>query len=40
MPGGIMLNGQVIFDEAVAEIKELKEEMFKLNVLPNDFFIG
>jgi hypothetical protein len=40
MPGGIVLNGQIIFDEAKTEIKELEEEMFKLNVLPNDFFIG
>jgi hypothetical protein len=40
MPGGITLNGQIIHDEAVVEIKEAEEEMFKLNVLPNDFFIG
>jgi hypothetical protein len=40
MPGGIVLNGQIIFDEAIREIKELEEEMFKLSVLPNDFYIG
>lgn len=40
MPGGIVLNGQIIHDEAVVEIKELEEEMFKLSVLPNDFYIG
>jgi hypothetical protein len=40
MPGGIVLNGQIIFDEAIREIKELEEEMFKLNILPNDFYIG
>lgn len=40
MPGGIVLNGQILFDEAVKEIKELEEEMFRLNVLPNEFYIG
>jgi len=40
MPGGITLNGQIIFDEAIKEIKELQEEMFSLNVLPNEFYIG
>jgi len=41
MPGGVMLNGQVLFDEAVAELKELEESVHQLSVLPAEgIFIG
>jgi hypothetical protein len=40
MPGGVTLNGQQIFDEAVAEIKELEEEMYDINALPNEIMMG
>jgi len=34
------LNGQKIFDEAMEEIKELKEEAQNTYQLPVDFFAG
>lgn len=40
MPGGVTLNGQQIFDEAIMEIKELEESMHQLNVLPGEMFLG
>jgi hypothetical protein len=40
MPGGVTLNGQKIYDEAVDEIKELEEELISTNVLPGDMFMG
>jgi len=40
MPGGVTLNGQKIYDEAVEEIEKLEEELISTNVLPGDMFIG
>lgn len=40
MPGGVVLNGQTLFDEANSEINRLEEEMSILNVLPSDFLLG
>lgn len=40
MPGGITLNGQQIYEEAVTEIAKLEEEMQVLNVLPPEILIG
>jgi hypothetical protein len=40
MPGGVTLNGQLIFDEAAAEIKELEQEMYDINALPNEIMMG
>jgi hypothetical protein len=40
MPGGVVLNGQIIYDEAVAEIKELKAEFLTWNTLQSDFLMG
>lgn len=40
MPGGITLNGQVIYDEAVAELKEMKAEFLTQNTLQSDFLMG
>ena len=40
LPGGVTLNGQVIFDEALAEINELEREMQTRYELPVDFMVG
>jgi hypothetical protein len=40
LPGGVLLNGQRIYDEATDEIKELKEEVQNTTQLPIDFFTG
>ena len=40
LPGGVTLNGQKIFDEAMEEIKELREEVKSTYELPVDFFTG
>jgi len=40
LPGGVTLNGQKIFDEAMEEIKELREEAQSTYQLPTDFFTG
>ena len=40
MPGGVILNGKEIHDEAVEEIKELEEDLISTNVLPGDMFVG
>ena len=40
MPGGVMLNGQQIYDEAVAEIATLKAEFLTWNTLQSDFLLG
>jgi len=40
MPGGITLNGQVIYDEAEAEIAKLKAEFLTWNTLQSDFLMG
>jgi len=40
LPGGVTLNGQIIYNEAVEEIKELKEEAQNTYQLPIDFFTG
>ena len=40
LPGGVILNGQKIFDEAMEEIALLKEELNDTYQLPIDFFTG
>lgn len=40
LPGGVTLNGQKIFDEAVEELKELKLEVQNTYQQPIDFFTG
>lgn len=40
LPGGVTLNGQKIYDEAVDEINQLKEEVKGTYQLPVDFFTG
>jgi len=40
LPGGVMLNGQVIFDEAISEINQIENEIQDKFELPADFFMG
>jgi hypothetical protein len=40
MPGGVTLNGQQIYDEAVAEIEKMREQFLSYNTLPLDMMIG
>ena len=40
LPGGVMMNGQVLFDEAEQELVKLEDEMQSRYELPVDFFIG
>lgn len=40
LPSGIVLNGQRIYEEAVEEIRELKQELETTHQLPPRFFIG
>jgi hypothetical protein len=38
--GGVELNGQQIFDEAMDEIAKLEENLEETYMLPNDFIVG
>lgn len=40
LPGGVMLNGQQIFDEATKEIEDLETEMQTKYELPVDFYLN
>jgi len=40
LPGGITMNGQVIFDEALTEISRLENEMSSRYELPVDYMVG
>ena len=40
MPGGVILNGKEIYDEAAEEIEKLEEDLISTNVLPGDMFVG
>ena len=40
LPGGVVLNGQAIFDESTEEIKNLEEEMQSKYELPIDFYLN
>jgi hypothetical protein len=40
LPGGVVLNGQAIFDEAMEEIKTLEEEMQSKYELPVEFYLN
>ena len=40
LPGGVVLNGQKIYDEAVEEIKQLQLDAQSIYQLPVDFFVG
>lgn len=40
LPGGVVLNGKEIWDEAVEEINKIEEDMFNFNSLPSEIFTG
>jgi hypothetical protein len=40
LPGGVLLNGQVIYDEATQEIEKIESEIQSRFELPVDFFLG
>lgn len=40
LPGGVIINGRQIFDDAQAEISELQEKIRLEHELPPDFFMG
>lgn len=40
LPGGVTLNGQKIYDEAIEEIEELRRDVKSTYQLPVDFFTG
>ena len=40
MPGGVTLNGQVIYDEAIQEIDKMEEEMYMMGSLPSEILTG
>ena len=40
LPGGVLLNGQQIYDEATSELEKLRERVRKEFELPTDFLIG
>ena len=40
MPGGVTLNGQKIYDEAVSEIDQLENEAQSTYVEPPNFMVG
>ena len=40
LPGGVLLNGQQIFDEAIEELTRLEQEMQSRFELPPDMFVG
>jgi hypothetical protein len=40
LPGGVTLNGQIIYDEAMQEIDKIEEEMQLRYSLPVDFMVG
>lgn len=40
LPGGVTLNGRLIYEDAIQEIEKLEEEMRLSAELPPDFFVG
>lgn len=40
LPGGVMLNGRQLFDDATADIERLREKIRMDHELPPDFFVG
>jgi len=40
LPGGVTLNGQKIYDEAMSELEEIKARMVNSHQLPVDFMVG
>lgn len=40
LPGGVIINGRQIYDDAQAEIQELQEKIRLEHEMPADFFVG
>lgn len=40
LPGGVMLNGRQLFDDATADVDRLREKIRMDHELPPDFFLG
>jgi len=40
LPGGVVLNGEIIYNQALLEIEKLEKDMMDLNILPLDFLTG
>ena len=40
LPGGVIINGRQIYDDAVAELERLRERIRLEEELPPDFFVG
>ena len=40
LPGGIVLNGRQIFDDATTDIDKLRETIRSEHEMPPDFFVG
>ena len=40
LPGGVVINGRQIYDDAQAEIQELQEKIRLEHEMPADFFVG
>lgn len=40
MPGGVVLNGKEIWDEATEELKGIEEDIFQFNSLPSEIVTG
>ncbi len=40
LPGGVILNGRQIYDDATGEIERLRESMRLEQEVPPDFFVG
>jgi hypothetical protein len=40
LPGGVMLNGRQIFEDAMQDIEKLEENMRLEHEMPADFFVG
>jgi len=40
LPGGVTINGRAIYDDAVAEVKEMEETFVSKYQNPTDFFVG
>ena len=40
LPGGVVLNGRQIFDDATTDIDKLRETIRMEHEMPPDFFVG
>jgi hypothetical protein len=40
LPGGVIINGRQLFDDAQAELQELQEKIRLEHEMPADFFVG